>query len=126
MHRQSARYGDSLQLGRHDLGGFLRRPHRNEFKFDQVPPVVRPFFQCGSIIAFHELEAAVEIRLDSAPDVPQALGRHSCHRGSAGRPGIAVFKVFDHHEEHTDSSDRERLVVTLVVPGRRGNRASLV
>lgn len=54
------------QLRSNDLNGFLGAVHRNKLKVNEILPVGRPLLQEQDIIAFHQLEAAIEVCLDPA------------------------------------------------------------
>src|SRR5918995_1358321 len=62
-----------LQHGLDRLCGVLARHHRHELELDQAVPTAGPLLQQAGVLAFHELEAAVEIGLDTAADVGQAV-----------------------------------------------------
>ena len=65
-----------IQKRRHDFAGLLARHDRHDLEGHAEPLAVQhPFLQQPRIVAFHQLEAAVEIRLDPAPDIFQPLGK---------------------------------------------------
>src|SRR5262249_1443968 len=69
-------------------------------------PVQQPILQEARVVAFHQLEAAVKVRLDPAPDIFQAVRRHATLFAEAAidRLRVAVAEPFDDHEEHQASS----------------------
>src|SRR5215475_785292 len=94
----SQHWGDCLdRLLRGDDGG--------NFKFYKVLPLDDPLLEQPWVVAFHELKAAVEVRLDPAPHVLQAGGGHAplLLEAAIHCPGIPVLEAFDHHEKHTYS-----------------------
>ena len=61
-----------------------------------------PLLQKPQIVAFHRLEITIKIVFDPASDVSEPLGKLGPGIANApvDRNGIAVFEVFDRHEEH--------------------------
>src|ERR1041384_3777974 len=101
----------------HQFAGLIGRHHRHDLAFHQVAPVQEPVLQQARVIAFHELEAAVEIRLDPAADVFEAIRHHAAliAKSAIDRLRVPVAKPLDHHEQHQASS-RLNTTEALVPP----------
>src|ERR1041384_7506327 len=101
----------------HQFAGLIGWHHGHDLALHQVAPVEKPVLQQARVIAFHKLEAAVEIRLDPAADVFQAVRHHAALLAEAAihRLRIPVAKPLHDHEQHQASS---RLTTTeaLVPP----------
>src|SRR5262245_51310236 len=61
--------------GVEQLADLLGRADRHDLEFGQVTPLEDPPHEQAHVIALHELEAAVEVHLDPAIDVLQAVGQ---------------------------------------------------
>ena len=61
-----------------------------------------PLLKHPRVITFHELEATIEVYLDPAGDVLQAVRHHPPMVSEAAVHGlsISVLEFLDHHEEH--------------------------
>jgi hypothetical protein len=61
-----------------------------------------PLLKQAQIVAFHELEAAIEVRLDPAAEIFQAFGKDDAR--VADTPvdghGVAILEPLDDHEQH--------------------------
>src|SRR5947208_1925468 len=55
------------------------------------------------VVAFHELEAAVEVALDPTVDVPQTVGHRPARLAEplVNRCGVAFLEPLDDHEQHS-------------------------
>jgi hypothetical protein len=69
-----------------------------------------PLLQQPQIVAFHQLEAAVEVRLDPAPDIFQSFRKFDAGIAHApvDRDRILVLEALDHHEQHRSPPDVAR------------------
>src|SRR4051812_35216572 len=85
-----------------DTGGVLGFYDRYDFEIGEIAPGQDPFLQQARIVALHELEATVEVRLDPAPDIDEPFGRHAASVAKARVDGlrIPILEMLDHHEEH--------------------------
>jgi hypothetical protein len=61
-----------------------------------------PFLEQSKIIAFHQLKAAAEVRLNPAINILQSARNHSAFITDAlvDRQHVIVFEPFDDHEQH--------------------------
>ncbi len=94
---------------RRDVGARLGRRHdRDDLELGERIPVEHPLLQQARVIALHQLEAALEARLDPAVDVAQALGHAPAGVAQVpvDRPGIAILEPLDDHEQHGSPLDR--------------------
>lgn len=99
-----------LEEGFDRLGGRGRRRDRHDLELDQIAPEGNPALQQPHVVAFHDLEATVEIGFDPAIDVDEAFRRAAALVAEApvDRPGVAIPEAFDHHELHEVSSSAGR------------------
>src|SRR5690349_3615273 len=96
-----------IEIGRDHLARVLARHHRHDLEGHAELAIVGedPFLQQPQIVAFHELEATVEIRLDPAADVFEAVRKLDAGLAHApvDRDRIAILETLDHHEKHAGS-----------------------
>src|SRR5207253_2458872 len=109
LYSQTRKDGFAGLLGAHD---------RHDLEFDQIGPVGDPFLQQARVVAFHDLEAAVEVRLDPAADIFEPIRRHAplVAETAIDRLGVAIAKPLDHHELHDQDSSRRNTTQALVPP----------
>jgi hypothetical protein len=63
-----------VEIRRDHFAGVLARPHRDDLEgYAETPAIQDPLLQQPRVVAFHQLEAAVEVRLDPAPDISESL-----------------------------------------------------
>ena len=75
----------------------------NDFKgCSRSAPLQDPFLEQSKIIAFHQLKAAAEVRLNPAINILQSARNHSAFITDAlvDRQHVIVFEPFDDHEQH--------------------------
>jgi hypothetical protein len=89
-----------------------------DLELDQIAPERDPLLQQARVVALHELEAALEARLDPAVDVAEPLWGAAAPIAQAAihRLGVAVPETLDHHEQH---GVLRRIVGGPIVPGLR-------
>src|SRR5207302_8387181 len=88
------------------LGSLLRCEYHMYLEINQVAPVRHPLIQQSSVVGFHQLIAALELVIDPARHISQALRSHPA----------AIPKPAIHGYEIGRASCRERVKV-LVVAG---------
>src|SRR4030081_3021191 len=101
-----------IQERRDDFPRFLARHHRHDLEGHAEPLAVQdPFLQQPRVVAFHQLEATVEIGFDPAPQIFRPLGEldPGIAHALVDRDRIAVLETLDHHEEHLATSLKRRL-----------------
>lgn len=80
-----------------------RRGHdRDDFCINEAAPAQNPLLQQASVVAFHDLQAACEIRLHPAIPRDRALGKRSplIAQTTIDRRYGARGESLDHHEHH--------------------------
>ena len=84
------------------------------FEVGEIGPTRHPFLQQADVVALHELETSVEVGLNPAADIGQALGRHAALflKSLVDCLRVLVAKTFDHHEQHLRSVPPMSLIVT--------------
>ncbi len=103
---------------------------RDDLEIDQIVPIHRPGPKVIFALGFHDLKAPLEVEVDPAIDVCQALRGHP---SSIPEPPIDLdrlsgAKVFDHHESHRSQLSPRRALfhqgrhTPASSPGRRPAR----
>src|SRR5204863_8957675 len=85
-----------------DLAGLGRWNDGHDLELDEVAPAQDPLLEQARVVALHQLEAAVEARLDPAADVREPVRRAASvlPEPPVHRLGVTVLEALDHHEEH--------------------------
>jgi hypothetical protein len=80
----------------------LRRADGHDLEVGEVPPFQDPALEQERVVALHHLEAAVEVDLDPAIDITEAVGERAAFVLKAGIDGrrVAVLESLDDHEVH--------------------------
>src|SRR5882724_2367873 len=106
------------QTRKNCFAGLLGGDDGDHLEIDEIAPVRDPLLKQACVVAFHDLEAAIEIHLDPARDVFETVGRHPALIAEApvDRFGVAVAEPLDHHELHRQASRRLNTRVALVPP----------
>jgi len=90
----AARRSGTVEIGRDHLSRFLARDDRHDLETHaRAAALEDPLLEQAQIVAFHELEAAIEIRLDPAADIFEAFGKDDARVAVApiDGHGVAVF-----------------------------------
>src|SRR5713101_5914313 len=90
----------------HRSGRLRGSLHANDLEVDQVVPVGRPFSKERLVFRFHDLEAALEVEINPAGDVSDAVRSHPAPFAKAavhlGRSPWS--EMLNHHVEHGSHS----------------------
>jgi len=87
------------------FGSLLGWHDGDNFKVNEILPARDPFLEKARVVAFHQLEAADQICLHPAVNIPQAIREHSASLPAAAVHclSVSVPEPLDNHEKHAIS-----------------------
>src|SRR4029078_5456230 len=83
----------------------------------QVAPLQHPLLEKPQVVAFHHLEATVEVGLNPAPNIGEAV-RHLAAllaQAAVDRLGVAILEALDDHKVH--AGPPARTLAPVSAPG---------
>jgi hypothetical protein len=80
----------------------------DDLKIDKVLPPDHPLLEESRVVAFHELEAAIKIRLYPAVDVLQTVWEHATlfRKATVHGASVSVLEPLNYNEKHTNSKHK--------------------